>query len=1029
MNRILQGFPDPLKTYRPAPLWVWNDEMTHEQIDYQLEELAGHGFGGAFVHPRPGMVIEYMSDAWFDAWGHALKKAKELGLHLNIYDENSYPSGFGGGLVSSQCPEALQTLIRFEVVESAKEVRGNCISAFAVKEKDGKYTDAVNVLEQPQEEWRNYGDKILAIVLEQPATSGWMAGYAYVDLMRPQVTETFLKTTHEQYYKHFGEDFGSTIQSIFTDELSVCTAEDGRQNFSYWFAYEFKKRNGYDLEKHLPCIFTDVEGECFDYPAKKVRFDYYNTIHELLVENCIQKTSKWCEDHNVNWTGHYMEHLWPHVGEWTSPAMQSYYEYHQWPAIDMLLSNYLRSTPVHALTHTIREVKSVANQFGKERIVCELYGAGGWDSNFEDYKRMGDWVLVNGINFISQHLTYCTLMGARKHDHPQSFDWREPWWDEYTLMNDYLGRASYLLSRGKMEQRVLVLNPSTTGYLCSPAEEKGTMFSNPAMDCIKVPDMTEFLNLCQKLSDLQWDYDLGDEYTLQRHGRPTDGKLEVVKQQYSCIFVSGSMKNLLSSTVELLRTAAASGVKIIAVGTPGCYVDGVWDENTYKQLQEIWESAELDELDEKLASLLGRRIITTNPFPEGFAHMCRKLENGDEIWFFTNQAMEPYRTTLSLCGEDVKQMDLFTGDVKPMAYSVKDGWLSISVNLVRNQSLMLYVSAETSEDAGISAHNEELACTACRSSQVAMKLMSILPDSENVLPVSYADYADEKNVYVKRVCDRVFKDRGFASNPWDNKVQYRTNILDRNAEYGEGSGFTVTYYFNVDSIPEKLEVVAEHPELCHLRINGKDVAWLPDTHWLDHHFGVTDITAWTVLGENQVEMVVDVFNVLMEVDTIYLKGNFGVEIHEGKWIITQEKEMTYGSWREQGHPFYSQAVNYQYRFTLQEVPEKALLDLTDYDAVVISLTVNEQYAGLLHADGRRAKDISAYLKDGENTVTLRVCGSFKNLLGPHFVRDRGTAWPAMWKASPKYLPDAEEFDLMDLGIRKAPVLMIEQSLR
>lgn len=1022
MDKLLQEFQNPPMNYRPAPLWVWNDEMTHEQIDYQLEELASHGFGGAFVHPRPGMVIEYMSDAWFEAWGYALKKAKELGIKLNIYDENSYPSGFGGGLVSAEHPEALQTLIRFEVFESVQEIRGECISAFAVKEKDRKYTDAVNVLELPKEEWKNHGDKILTIVMEQPATSGWMAGYAYVDLMRPQVTETFLKCTHEQYYKHFREDFGGTIQSIFTDELSVCTAEDGRLNFSYWFAYEFKKRNGYDLEKHLPLIFADVEGDCFDYPAKKVRFDYYDTIHELLTKNCIQKTAKWCEEHQVKWTGHYMEHLWPHVGEWTSPAMQSYYEYHQWPAIDMLLSNYLRDTPVHALTHTIREVRSVSNQFGKERTVCELYGAGGWDSNFEDYKRMGDWVLVNGINFISQHLTYCTLMGARKHDHPQSFDWREPWWDEYTVMNDYLGRASYLLSRGKMQQRILVLNSSTTGYLSTPAEEKGTMFSDPAMDCIKEPDMTEFLSLCQKLSDLQWDYDLGDEYILKRHGKVTEGKLEVVEGQYSCIVISASMKNMLSSTVELLKAAAASGVKIITVGTPGFYVDGVWDEKTYEQLGEIWEVVELGEIDEKLEMLLARRIMTAVPFPAGFEHMRRKLENGDELWFLANFAMEPYRTTLSICGEDVKQLDLFTGEVKEIGHTSKDGWLSIPVELVRNQSLMLYVSAKDNDSVGTC--DRKSCVTDGNSSQIELELVNITRDSENVLPVIYVDYAEEKNVYVKRICDQVFKERGFASNPWDNKVQYRTNILDRNAEYGEGSGFVATYHFHVNDVPEKLEVVAEHPELCHLRVNGKDVPWTPDAHWMDHHFGVADITAVTVSGENQVEMVVDVFNVLMEVDAIYLKGNFGVEIQEGKWVITKAKKMTYGSWREQGYPFYSQAVNYQYRFTLEEVPEKALLDLSDYNAVAISLTVNGQYAGLLHGDGRKAEDIAVYLKEGENTVTLRVCGSFKNLLGPHFVKDRGTAWPAMWKASPKYLPAAEKFDLMDFGLREAPVLTV-----
>ena len=80
MDEMKQRFLAPPSAYRPAPLWVWNDEMTEDQIDFQLTELHTHGFGGAFVHPRPGLVTEYMSDRWFVLWGHALETAKALDM-------------------------------------------------------------------------------------------------------------------------------------------------------------------------------------------------------------------------------------------------------------------------------------------------------------------------------------------------------------------------------------------------------------------------------------------------------------------------------------------------------------------------------------------------------------------------------------------------------------------------------------------------------------------------------------------------------------------------------------------------------------------------------------------------------------------------------------------------------------------------------------------------------------------------------------------------------------------------------------
>lgn len=54
-----------------------------------------------------------------------------------------------------------------------------------------------------------------------------------------------------------------------------------------------------------------------------------------------------------------------------SPSIMSAYEYFQWSAIDLLLSSPLREKPTDDLLVTLLEVKSVSNQFGKERVLCE----------------------------------------------------------------------------------------------------------------------------------------------------------------------------------------------------------------------------------------------------------------------------------------------------------------------------------------------------------------------------------------------------------------------------------------------------------------------------------------------------------------------------------------------------------------------------------------------------------------------------------------------------------------------------------
>ena len=73
---ILKTFADPPAEYRSAPLWVWNDRMTREEIKRQLEDFKARGIGGAFIHPRPGLITPYLTDEWFSLCAYAVEDGK-----------------------------------------------------------------------------------------------------------------------------------------------------------------------------------------------------------------------------------------------------------------------------------------------------------------------------------------------------------------------------------------------------------------------------------------------------------------------------------------------------------------------------------------------------------------------------------------------------------------------------------------------------------------------------------------------------------------------------------------------------------------------------------------------------------------------------------------------------------------------------------------------------------------------------------------------------------------------------------------
>lgn len=86
--------------YRPHPFWSWNDRLEPQETARQVRLMGDAGIGGFFMHARGGLQTAYMSEEWHANIRAAIDAAKEYGMHPWIYDEDGWPSGFGGGIVS-----------------------------------------------------------------------------------------------------------------------------------------------------------------------------------------------------------------------------------------------------------------------------------------------------------------------------------------------------------------------------------------------------------------------------------------------------------------------------------------------------------------------------------------------------------------------------------------------------------------------------------------------------------------------------------------------------------------------------------------------------------------------------------------------------------------------------------------------------------------------------------------------------------------------------------------------------------------
>jgi len=94
-------FSAPPATARGIPFWSWNAELDRDRLLRQLEAFRAIGYGGVHVHSRTGLATDYLGPEFLGHVAACVERARQLGLQLWLYDEDRWPSGYAGGLVTA----------------------------------------------------------------------------------------------------------------------------------------------------------------------------------------------------------------------------------------------------------------------------------------------------------------------------------------------------------------------------------------------------------------------------------------------------------------------------------------------------------------------------------------------------------------------------------------------------------------------------------------------------------------------------------------------------------------------------------------------------------------------------------------------------------------------------------------------------------------------------------------------------------------------------------------------------------------
>ena len=1030
-------FRNPTMEYRGVPFWSWNCKITKQLIDEQLPIFKKMGFGGVNIHPRAGMETVYLSEEYMELVAYAAEKCKELGLFCWLYDEDRFPSGSAGGIVTRNFRLRGRFLVLTEKQRGSQEGfypdRESFESAIDRGEKPSGYFVATYLITFESgyiKEYKraNAGEelhisvpgkqKIRYAYVEVMEEDPWFENQTNVEYLNPEAIAEFIRVTHEQYEKYVGNEFGKVVPAIFTDEPRVgkhgrisyaLSEEDVTLPYSDYLAELMQEQYGLEILDIVP----EYVWELLDGFSEN-RYRYREVVTEAFVRSFMDQICDWCSEHGIAMTGHVLgeetlssqTHL---VGE----CMRCYRNM-DIPGIDLLVDGREFANAKQAV--------SVSRQNGKEGTLSELYGSTNWDCDFKTYKLQGDWQAALGITIRVPHLSHMSLQGEAKRDWPASIFYQSPWFEEYPYIENHFARLNTVLTRGKAMVNIGVIHPVESMWLLfGPVDQTEEQRKKLDRDFKTMVDWLLYGTL---------DFDFLSESLLpeQCAGRfdCEDGIFRVGQMQYQSILVP-NMLTIHSTTLELLEKYYKAGGKIIFMGHIPELVDGRKSDRARKlAVQCICIDQEKKQLYDALEEQRDVRIINNRQQPSDtlfyqlredmdcrwlfVCHVDRKMEaelDEEEYWI---SVKGNYKVTL---------YDTQTGEILPMEAIYQENQTKIFCRMHAEDSV-LYRLEDFADIVEPTAKEEE------QKEQKYYRTIGQLPEVQevhrqewNAVLLDYAKYQlDDGEIHEKeeilRLDNQIREQLGFAirqdrmNQPW---------FLEEKAHHQ----VTLHYEF-FSEIRTKGYLAVEHPEHCRIWLNDRELSREVLDFYVDKSISVIALTE-IMEGRNELKLQVD-YHQKTNLENLFILGDFDVETLQGQIKIKQKRDTVFiGDITKQGMPFYTGNLEYKFCF---EVPKKQeyYVQIPEFKAPVLSVAVDGRKKGLIaYAPHRQSLGV---LEEGKHELTLCLYGNRFNGFGALHNASEHYIWCGQDSYRTKSNAWTEKYLVRPVGLMAAPEIQVEE---
>ncbi len=1024
----LKAFLDPPALLRAAPFWSWNNRLDADQLRRQIDVFKRMGMGGFHMHPRTGLDTEYLGDEFMAAVRACVDKAAKEGLLAWLYDEDRWPSGAAGGLVTADPRYRLRRLLftPCAYAEAGSAAGGGDSRAEGVRTGNGRLLARYDVTLNAEGRLAAYrrlpvgadspppahGAVRWHARLEPAAPSSWFNNATYADTLNPAAIRRFVEVTHERYKAAVGDAFGATIPAIFTDEPQFSRMRGlGRATdrtdlvlpFTDDLPETFREAHGGDLLDHLPEVFWDLpEG------ASAWRYRYHDHVCERFAQAFADTVGGWCADHGIALTGHLMEEATltsqvAAVGE----AMRHYRSF-QIPGIDVLCDR------MEDEFNTAKQAQSAARQYGRPGVLSELYGVTNWSFDFPGHKRQGDWQMALGVLYRVPHLAHVSMAGEAKRDYPASIGYQSPWWPWYRRIEDHFARAGALMSRGRPRVRIGVIHPVESFWLCcGPLDQTAAE---------RADREAAFADLTRWLLYGFADFDFISEALLPRQAAGADAsRFRVGQMAYDAVVVP-NLRTIRSTTLARLERFADAGGAVLFAGEIPDLVDAAPSAAPAALAarclrRPLARAALLEALapfcDVRLLNAAGAQV-------HGALHQVRE-EDGDRYIFLCNTDRERAMENLELRVRGAWQpqhFDTHSGAIAPLPAEAAGDWTRIPCRLDAHGSLLLALEPGAPPAVEVSAE-PPLRETARLADPVPVTL-----SERNVLVLDTAAYRIGDGAWSEPLPILELDGRigaalglpprgGHMAQPWTDREPLATLATVQ-----------VRLAFASEVPVAGARLALEGLANTRIRLDGQPQTGEADGWFTDEAIRTVPLEDMAP-GAHRIELEI-AYHRKSCIECFYLLGDFGVNVRGRHALVTEPvRELAFGDWTRQGLAFYAGNVTYHSRFEAGDAP--VTLEIPHLAGALATVHLDDRAPVPLPFAPRRAAFGAI---PGPHRLDLTVFGNRVNAFGQlHHARAGGHPegsrywWgPESWRSKGAMWTD--EYQLWPMGLLSAPRLLI-----